>query len=77
MVIEVRNRASRASRRIGMKSGNVAKRSGQYEIIGSRGAPTGIERTVVKGEPLPPTPKAGQTYKLVDPTNNGSGRKRK
>ncbi|HAT3855734.1 TPA: hypothetical protein I8655_004641 [Serratia marcescens] len=60
-----------------MKSGNIAKRSGQYEIIGPRGASTGVERTVVKGEPLPPTPKAGQTYKLVDPTKNGSGGKGK
>ena len=51
-----------------MKPGNRATRSGQYEIIGSRGASTGVERTVVKGEPLPPTPKSGQTYKLVDPT---------
>jgi site-specific DNA recombinase len=33
------------------------------------------ERTVVRNEPLPPTPKPGMGYKLVDPTNNGSGRK--
>lgn len=60
-----------------MKSGNIARRSGQYEIIGPRGAHTGVERTVVKGEPLPPTPKSGQTYELVDPTKNGSGGKGK
>ncbi|WP_241623230.1 hypothetical protein [Rosenbergiella australiborealis] len=60
-----------------MKSGNIADRSGQYEIIGKRGARTGVERTVVKGEPLPPTPKSGQTYVLVDPTKNGSGKRNK
>ena len=50
--------------------GEKAPASGQYEIIGSRGAPTGIERTVVKGEPLPPTLQKGQTYKLTDPTKH-------
>lgn len=52
------------------RSGQTAIRSGQYEIIGSRGGETGKERTVVKGEPLPPTPKAGQKYVLVDKTKN-------
>lgn len=42
--------------------------SGQYEIIGPRGGPTGEEITGVKGKTLPPTPKAGQTFKLVDKT---------
>lgn len=60
----------------GMRPGQTAQRSGQYEIKGVRGGSTGQERTVVKGEPLPPTPKAGQTYKLVDPTKNGAGRRR-
>jgi len=59
-----------------MKSGNIAKRSGQYEIIGPRGGKTGQERTVVKGEPLPPTLKPNQSYILVDPSKNGSGRKK-
>ena len=49
--------------------------SGQYEIIGPRGGKTGEERTVVKGEPFPPTPKPGMTYRLVDPTKNNSGRR--
>jgi hypothetical protein len=52
------------------KPGQTADYSGQYEIIGPRGGETGKERTVVKGEPLPPTPKAGQIYKLVDKTKN-------
>jgi hypothetical protein len=56
------------------KPGQTAARSGQYEIIGVRGGETGKERTVTRGEPMPPTPRAGQTYKLVDPTKNGAGR---
>jgi len=54
------------------KSGQHAPESGQYAIIGPRGGKTGAERTVVKGEPLPPTPKKGQTYILVDPTKTES-----
>jgi len=50
--------------------GDRTPRSGQYEIIGSRGGHTGEERTSTRGNPLPPTPKSGQTYKLVDPTKN-------
>lgn len=57
-----------------LKPGQTAPRSGQYEIKGVRGGSTGAERTVTKGEPLPPTPKAGQKYTLVDPTKNGAGR---
>jgi hypothetical protein len=53
-----------------LKPGSTAPASGQYGIIGSRGASTGTERTVVKGEPLPPTPRPGQTYKLVDRTKH-------
>ena len=56
------------------KPGEIAERSGQYVIVGPRGGVTEDERTVVKGEPLPPTPKKGQTYKLADPTKNGAGR---
>jgi len=52
------------------RPGQTAIRSGQYEIIGQRGGETGKEHTVVKGEPLPPTPKAGQKYVLVDKTRN-------
>jgi hypothetical protein len=52
------------------KPGEIAPRSGQYEIVGPRGGGTGKERTVTKDEPLPPTPEAGQKYKLVDPTRH-------
>ncbi len=56
------------------KPGQTAPRSGQYGIVGTRGGDTGQERTVVRGETMPPTPKAGQGYRLVDPTKNKSGR---
>lgn len=57
-----------------LSPGSLAPRSGQYEIIGPRGGRTGNERTITRGEPLPPTPKPGQRFKLVDGTKNKSGR---
>jgi hypothetical protein len=57
----------------GMKPGQKAPWSGQYQQIGPRGG-QGKEVTVVRGEPLPPAPKKGTTYQLVDPTKNKSGR---
>ena len=56
------------------KPGGKAPVSGQYGIVGPRGGDTGKERTVVRGEPLPPTPNSGQGYKINDRTKNGSGR---
>jgi len=52
------------------KPGHSAPRSGQYEMTGPKGGKTGIERTVTKGEPFPPTEKPGQKYTLVDPTKH-------
>jgi len=57
-----------------LKPGQSAPASGQYEIVGPRGGGTGKERTVVRGEPLPPTPKSGQRYRLTDRTRNRAGR---
>lgn len=57
--------------------GTPAPASGQYEIRGPRGGETGVERTVVRGEPLPPTRRSGETYRLVDRTNNGAGKPKK
>lgn len=54
-----------------LRSGQIATRSGQYELIGPRGGRTGHERTVTRGEPLPPTPKPNMTYKLTDATKHG------
>ena len=55
-----------------MKPGQTAPKSGQYQQIGPR-VGKGKEVTVTKGEPLPPAPNKGTTYKLVDPTKNKSG----
>ena len=56
----------------GMRPGQKASRSGQYQQIGPRGG-HGKEVTVVKGKPLPPAPQKGTTYELVDPTKNKAG----
>ena len=57
-----------------LKPGTPAPVSAQYEIIGPRGGHTGVERTVVRGEPLPPTNTRGQTYRIADRTRNNAGR---
>lgn len=49
------------------KPGEIAKDSGQYQQIGPRGG-KGPERTVTKGEPFPPTPAPGVTYRMADKT---------
>lgn len=59
-----------------LKPGSKATVSAQIEIVGPRGGRTGQERTTTKGNTLPPTPKAGQGYIVVDRTKNGSGRGR-
>lgn len=50
-----------------LKPGQAAPVSGQYQIIGPRGG-KGPERTVTRGEPLPPAPAPGSRYNLVDRT---------
>lgn len=57
----------------GLRPGTKAPSSGQYQQIGPRGG-KGNEITAVKGEPLPPSPSKGMTYKIVDRTKNKSGR---
>jgi len=61
------------SRPKGLKPGQPAPASGQYQRIGPKGG-KGPEVTSVKGEPLPPTSKPGSTYNLVDPSKNKSGK---
>jgi hypothetical protein len=56
----------------GLTPGTPAPASGQYERRGPRGG-HGPEVTVVKREPLPPTPKPNETYNLVDRSRNKSG----
>lgn len=57
------------SKKSGMPPGTKAPTSGQYQIVGPRGG-KGPERTVTRGEPLPPTPSKGSSYRLVDPTKH-------
>lgn len=59
-------------KKTGLKPGQPAPISGQYIQIGPRGGKI-KEVTVVKREPLPPTPRPGMTYDLVDATKNKSG----
>jgi hypothetical protein len=59
---------------MGLKPGEKAPDSGQYERIGPRGGKTNQEVTVVKGEPMPPTPKPNQTYVIVDKTKHKKGK---
>jgi len=58
------------------RPGQKAPVSGQYEIVGPKGGKTGAEVTVTKGETLPPTPKAGQSFVLVDKTKHESDQKK-
>lgn len=54
------------------KPGQKAPVSGQYAVVNSKGGKTGTEVTVTKGETLPPTPKPGQGFVLVDKTKHKS-----
>jgi len=56
------------------KPGNTTPASGLYDIIGPRGGDTGKQVTGVEGHVLPPTPKPGQTFKLVTPAKNDAGK---
>ncbi len=57
------------SKTSGLRPGQKAPVSGQYQKTGPRGG-KGPEVTVVRGEPLPPTDAKGSTYRLVDPTKH-------
>lgn len=53
-----------------LSPGDTPDRSGQYRVVGPRGGDQGREVTAVAGKPLPPTPKPGMGYQLVDPTKH-------
>ena len=55
------------------KPGQIVPKSSQVEIVGPKGGRTGIERTVVRGEPFPPTQRSGQSYLIIDRTKHGKG----
>ncbi len=54
------------------KPGQKAHVFWQYGVVGPKGGKTGTEVTVTKGETLPPTPKPGQGFVLVDKTKHKS-----
>lgn len=60
-----------------LKPGETAPVSGLYELIGPRGGKTGKERTVVRGEVMPPPPKPGMKYQIAERARNNSGHNRK
>lgn len=60
--------AKPVSKPVIVNPGTPAPKSGQYQPV--KGGP---EVTVPKGHRIPPTPKGGPS-KLVDPTNNKSGK---
>ena len=61
------------------KPGTKAPASGQYSPCNNDGKKcnTSKEITAVKGKPLPPTQKPGQSYVFVDGTKNKSGKLKK
>lgn len=74
IIMKAKPMAKATERPSGLKPGQTAPASGQYQQVGPRGG-GGREVTTVRGEPLPPTTKPGATYTLVDRTNNSSGKK--
>ena len=56
------------------KPGQKATTSGIYDIVGPRGGKTNDQRTVDSGEKFPPTPKAGEQYKIAQRTHHRSER---
>ncbi len=56
------------------RPGQPAPTSGQYGVVGPKGGKTGIEVTAVEGKTLPPTPKPGQGFVLVDKTKHKDGK---
>ena len=57
------------------KPGERASESGQYPIVDPKTGKTGAERTVVKGEPFPPTPEPGQVYGTPDRTKHAGDKR--
>lgn len=56
----------------GLKPGQAANVSGQYQTVGPRGG-KGPEITAVKGHSMPPGSAPGVTYDLVDKTKHARG----
>ena len=56
------------------KPGTPTPRSGLYDEVGSRGGKTGSQCDSTKGNPLPPTTKSGNGWKLNTPAKHKSGK---
>lgn len=56
-----------------LRSGQKSPVSAQAREVGPRGR-LGKEVTIVKGKTVPPTPKPGMSFKVVDLTKNKSGK---
>lgn len=56
------------------KPGQKAPVSGIAERLGPRGGKLpGGDVTIIKGKPLPPTPKPGEVYKVIEKTPHKRG----
>ena len=55
------------------RPGKEVRRSGQYELVNRSGRGVDREFTLVRGEPFPPTPSSGQSFRLVDKTKHRRG----
>lgn len=53
-----------------LNPGTPTPKSGQYEVVGPRGASKDREITSIRGNPLLPTQNPGEGYRLVDPTKH-------
>ena len=54
------------------KPGEVAPRSGEYELVGPRGGKTGETVTLSKNDRFPPSNKAGQVYEMLEKNSSKS-----
>ncbi|OGC50340.1 hypothetical protein A2716_03990 [candidate division WWE3 bacterium RIFCSPHIGHO2_01_FULL_40_23] len=52
------------------KPGEIAQESGQYTLYNRLGHSERVQTTVVRGEPIPPTPKKDMRYVLTDKTKH-------
>lgn len=61
-------------RQKGLKPGTETPQSGLYTKLGPRGGDTGEQIPSTRGNPLPPTDKPGETWKLTQPAHHKSGK---
>ncbi len=58
----------------GLRPGTTTPRSGIYDKVGPRGGNTGQQADSTKGNPLPPTDKPGETWRLNTPARHKDGK---